>query len=48
MLLVDETTRIMWDLREQLVLEVRLPAGANSKQLAIISGNDFFVSQNTG
>ncbi|MCB9510985.1 MAG: T9SS type A sorting domain-containing protein [Deferribacteres bacterium] len=47
LLLVDETTRIVRDLRKEQALAVRIPSDAVNKQLTILAGTEAFIRQNT-
>jgi hypothetical protein len=46
-LLVDEATKIIRDLRKEPAFAIRIP-DAGAKTLAIIAGNDFFINKHTG
>lgn len=45
-LLLDETTKIIHDLRKESALAVRIP-DAGVKNLVILAGNDFFINKHT-
>ncbi len=45
-ILVDETTQIARDLRNQSLLEISLPSNGNTKELILLVGNEGFVNAN--
>jgi len=47
-LLLDETTRIVRDLRTQPEVSVRMPAKSKVKSLSILVGNENFIFENVG
>jgi hypothetical protein len=46
-LLVDETTKIVRDLRKEPNLAVRIPAETGSRTLTVLVGNEFFINKHT-